>query len=594
MVTIKKVAVVFVFMGILGVSLVAQSVEDNWNDFIHYVKIGRFDLAQGYGQALIESDPDPLELLELSQENVKGYQYLVHVQQKGKNGQIVEITSDILDIIEKGRFEKRSDPAIIGEEIRRLSTTSRGYLKAVKRLQNAGEYAVMYMLDALADTTRKEEFASIVKALPQIGQPAIRPLVASLQTDNVAVKAEIVKALGKIGYPQSVPYLKYVAENDASMELRDMAEQSLRQIDPDMLAVPAARLFYHLAENYFDHVESLAAAKDANFANIWFWDEQQQRLRREKVDHAYFNELMAMRCCEWALKADPAFSHAIGLWLAAFCKAEATGVSMPDYFGPDHPSAMVYARTAGPEYVHQGLARAIKDNNPHIAFCMVQALSHTAGEKSLMYQVGLDQPIVQALQFDNRAVRYMAAIAIASANPRQPFPESRLVTEMLGQILARSESEPQLLWQADSADRYALRVAHAIFKLAQTRNPVIDLNLIQDTIIQATKDKEPQIQVLAADTLARLKSPAAQRAIADMAFHADNAMQVRLAAFEALTQSAKINTNLLDDDRIDMIYSLISSDQTDDAIQKAAAAVYGALNLPSTKAKDLILDQSKS
>ena len=42
------------------------------------------------------------------------------------------------------------------------------------------------------------------------------------------------------------------------------------------------------------------------------------------------------------------------------------------------------------------------------------------------------------------------------------------------------------------------------------------------------------------------------------------------------------------------IYSLVSSQQIDSELRSAAASAYGALNLPSRKVKDLILDQSRS
>ena len=42
------------------------------------------------------------------------------------------------------------------------------------------------------------------------------------------------------------------------------------------------------------------------------------------------------------------------------------------------------------------------------------------------------------------------------------------------------------------------------------------------------------------------------------------------------------------------IYELISKPDTDPALRAAAAAAYGALNLPSQKVKNLILDQAKS
>ena len=50
-----------------------RDVESDWNDFLHYTMIGRFDLAQGFGQRLLESNPDPLLMLELSEQNPKGY-----------------------------------------------------------------------------------------------------------------------------------------------------------------------------------------------------------------------------------------------------------------------------------------------------------------------------------------------------------------------------------------------------------------------------------------------------------------------------------------------------------------------------------------
>ncbi len=51
---------------------------------------------------------------------------------------------------------------------------------------------------------------------------------------------------------------------------------------------------------------------------------------------------------------------------------------------------------------------------------------------------------------------------------------------------------------------------------------------------------------------------------------------------------------MLVESMVDSIYTLISSDETDAELRSAAAAAYGALNLPSRKVKDLILDQAKS
>jgi HEAT repeat protein len=576
----------------------AQTLEENWNDYLHFTKIGRFELAQGYAQAVLNSNPNPVELLALSEANPQGYALLERVIETHPDPEMVELGKKVLDIIEQGRFIRRTDPKVILPEIDRLSKGARGFRTAVKRLQNAGEYAIPYMLDAIDDRSRKEEWDDIKRALPQIGRDAIRPLVAALQTNNVAVKTEIIRALGAIRYPQSMPYLKYIIENDDSLELRKLAQRSIGQIDPAALETSAAQLFYRLAENYYYHAQSLAPAEDAAFANIWFWDPAVRRLIREKVDKSYFNELMAMRTCEWALKADPEFGQAIGLWLAAYFKAESANVQkMPDYFGQGHAPAFVYATTAGPEYLHQALARALKDKNAYVALRAVEALAVTAGEKSLLYRLGIAQPLVQALSFNDRAVRYSAAIAIAQAGPKQKFPESKLIVQNLAEAITQNPQPPTEnpnAWNKQLADSYAVRAGRAMLKLAQTRNRVINLSAAQSALISATKDNRVDVQILAGQVLAHLESPDAQRSIAAMALDEKNTMIVRIAAFNSLAVSAKLNANLLDDNIVVAIYSLVSSLEIDPKLRSAAATAYGALNLPSRKVKDLILDQAKS
>ncbi len=575
----------------------AQTLEDNWNDFLHYTKIGRLDLAKGYAQAILVSNPDPVKLMELSKEYPAGYEILLRVVDSAPDAELVALSKLIIDIIERGKFTKRADPKNIVEEIKRLSSTERGLTMAVKRLQNAGEYAIPYMLDAMADPYRKEELPTIVLALPHIGKDAIRPLVAALQIENVAIKAEITKALGQIGYPQSQAYLKYVVENDQSSELRTLATNSIRQIDPKALEIPATYLFYRLAEQYYYHTESLAPAEEADFANIWFWDSAGQKLLRQQVSRSYFYELMAMRACEWALKADAGFGRAIGLWLAAFFKAQSTSVEMPDYFGTGHADALVYATTAGPGYLYQALARAVRDNDAYVALGAVEALATTAGQKTLLYRAGTAQPLIKALSFNNRAVRYSAAIAIAEAGPTGKFPESRYVVRNLAEALVSNPQSSAVdadIWDKGIADTYALRSAKAMLKVAQSRDSVIDISAAQRVLTNAINDKHPEIQILVGQILAHLNSPDAQRAIAVMALSEGNSLDVRISAFESLATSAKLNANILIEQIVDGIYTLISSSETDPELRSAAAAAYGALNLPSQKVKDLILDQAKS
>ena len=564
-----------------------QELEDDWNDFLHYTAIGRLDLAKGYGQRIIDNDPDPVELLALSEENTNGYRILLKMHDS--SDELRDVSSRILDIIEEGRFIRRSEPKIIIQEIKRLSSTIRGRIAAEQRLKNAGEYAIPFMLNALSDMSRTDEFANIATALPKIGRDAIRPLVTALQTDNVAVKAEIIRALGDIGYPQSLGYLKYIVENDQSSQLRDLAMEAVNKIDPSTGQLPAAELLFLHAKGYYDHNESLAPAEDYDYANIWFWDRENRSLTREEVEKNYFNELMAMRACEWALKADENIGKAIALWIAAFFKAESSGTTQPAYFGEKHLDAMAYAMTAGPEYLHQALEIAIQENNAYVALGIVEALAANAGETSLLYRIGMDQPLVKALRFNDRAVRYSAAIAIGAAGPQSDFVGSNLIVENLAEAISDNgsgELGPEL------ADLYAIRAIKVMLKLAMTRNKVANLSQGLSALITATRDSRKDMQILAGEVLARIPSPDAQQAIARIALSDENDLDVRIAAFESLAISAKLNARQLSDEQIDMIYSLISSSSTESRLRSTAASAYGALNLPSMKVKDLILDQA--
>jgi len=186
-------------------------------------------------------------------------------------------------------------------------------------------------------------------------------------------------------------------------------------------------------------------------------------------------------------------------------------------------------------------------------------------------------------------VRYSAAIAVAAAGPKEPFAESKLVVANLAEAIG---SKAQL--DKQTADSYALRSAQAMLKLALSRNPVINLSPAQNALVSAVNDERKQIQILSGQILAHLDSPGAQRAIAGMALDNNNAPDVRISAFNSLATSAKLNANMLVGPIVDAIYALISSADTPPELRSAAAAAYGALNLPSQKVKDLILDQAKS
>ena len=582
-------AVMFVIFLVVSTTFAAE-LKDEWNDFLHYTKIGRLDLARSYAQAIISRDPDPLAMLGFTLENPQGYEIMMMVHRLAPDKELSALTDKLIAIIEQGRFIRRSDPKLVVNEVKRLSAGDRGKMIAMKRLKDAGEFAIPFMLDPIGNPNRRSELPHVIWALPQIGQPGIRPLAAALQTDNPAVKSEVISALGAIGYPQALPYLKYVVEKEESTELKNAAMKSIREIDPAALSSSAAELFFRLAEKYYYHHASLGTTSKAGKSNVWFWDTSKRHLVWQPVATDYFNELMAMRCCEWALDADPEFGMAIGLWLAGFYKAESYGTAMPEYFGQTHASASVYATTAGPEYLHQALARAINDGNAAVALGTIEALIVTAGQKSIFSAVGAVQPLLTALTFDDNAVRSSAAIAIATAGPRGQFGESGMVVDNLAKAIDRGVEA-----NAEQATvQYGFRCVKALLTLANQGNRAFGLAPAQAALVKAVNQGNSEMKILGAQVLSHVDTPSAQQAIASVALGDSNDQALRIQAFAALAVSAKLNGSQIKDDTIAQMYDIISSEQAPADLRQAAATAFGALNLPSRKVKDLILDQAKS
>ncbi|KPK75083.1 MAG: hypothetical protein AMJ79_12550, partial [Phycisphaerae bacterium SM23_30] len=72
-----------------------------WDDFMHYAHIGRFDLAQDRGRALLKIEPDPELMLELAESERYQYSYrsLALMQE---NEALRDIATEIFKLVETG------------------------------------------------------------------------------------------------------------------------------------------------------------------------------------------------------------------------------------------------------------------------------------------------------------------------------------------------------------------------------------------------------------------------------------------------------------------------------------------------------------
>ncbi len=424
-----------------------DQVRQSWDELMHYSLIGRLDLAKEFGEALIASNPDPVYLLSLaeSERYTDSYRNLTTLQ---KNPELAEMAGKILKLLEDGRFQQRTDVQRIAVDVKRLSDTTRARMLALKRLQDSGEWAIPVMVQALRDAARGEEYANIKWALPQIGNAAVNPLVVVLQQcPELSIKLIVLDALGKIGYPAALPYIREVVEDEkASPELKAAAVSAMGRIlgAGNASAVPASILFERLARDYYQHLPSLQVPENQEKANVWFWKDE-GGLYFEPVPSGAFDELMTMRCCELSLRLDPALGTTISLWLSAFFRLEAEGFQQPEYFGTGHADADTYALTAGPEYLHRVLALALEHRNRPVALQAIRALQRNSGQKSLLLELESQQPLIKAINYPDREVRFSAALTLGKADPQANFQHSEMVIPIIAEALLQKGQKYAIL-----------------------------------------------------------------------------------------------------------------------------------------------------
>jgi len=410
-----------------------SSVASLFEDFLHFARLGKFQEARAFATTLLEQpDLDPVELLAIADRDRKSLNTLITVI---NNSSIGEEARRVLDVLHEGEHLRRQDPERINVNIEKLTGPPQTEYNAIQNLIDSGEYAVPWMVQALMDQGRQRLWPRIIRTLPQIGQPAVNPLVVVLEERDRNLRQNVIHALGDLGYAYAVPYLKkLLASEDIEEDTRAAAEQALTKIARRTgcrFRASGADEFIALGEQYYDEQGSLRADVRASSANIWYW--RDGFVQAVVVPRDIYGPIMAMRCAEEALLLDPGRAEAIALWLAADIRREArlgldveSGEVVEEELDatrpPGFPRAIYFARAAGARYCLDVLDRANRDQDTPVALGAIAALQTVAGATSLVEFRGAGQPLVQALQFPDAVVRIKAAIALAEARPKSGFP----------------------------------------------------------------------------------------------------------------------------------------------------------------------------
>jgi hypothetical protein len=431
------------------------------DDYLHYSLVNNVELAQANGQAILNANPAPKDLLAAFEDAANGRnprEIMIRDQQRPE---LRDVSSQLLDRLEEGYRSVARDPARIRADIERLDNGPRAYNNARDHLVAAGQFAAPLFIEYLENNSKASLHPYILRVMGEIGRPLMLPLLEALQVNDPGIRVELVKVIGEIGYPQALPTLRMIqADGATSGELKNAIDQAIGAIDKSGMAgtVSPATLFLKSANNYYDKKPSYQPLLMGEKTNpVWVFDKGLNNVAPLQVPTVIWTDVMALHNAEETLKLDGNNAEAISLWLSADLRRE---ISLPaGATDPTHdntkPEAAFYARAFGPLYVNPVLSKALDAHDVALALRAIDALEATGGISGLV-SASNGAPLVRALTYPDRDVRFHAAFALARANPAMSFPSAFRVVPTLAEALGSTEQPVALIVSPDEDTRNKL------------------------------------------------------------------------------------------------------------------------------------------
>jgi len=505
-----------------------DALADHFAQYLHFALIGKFEDADAHGKALLQLpivnplSPEAADrLVELTSrdEYKDSIDILLLVI---NNTPIAENAQKILDLVRQAHRRQRMNPTRINDSIQLLAGAPTQQMVGLERLRDSGEYAVPWLIEALADARQSRLHPFIVRALPQLGKRILNPMVQALSIPNAQVQRYVAEALGKIGYPQALPYLKRLASdpkaNDVARQTAGAAMAQIVVANPTVTEKPADQLFAELAEQYYYDQDSLLPDPREPATNVWF--ARNGTVEPIEVPQPIFMLVMCMRSCEASLQLSKNQPAVVALWLAADFRREARlgldvqsekVVETADLTRPkDFLRSVYFARIAGPQHCLLVLDRAIKDLDRDVALGAIAGLRPTAGPAILTGASGeTGLSLAKALQFPDLLVRTRAALALGAAMPSESFAGADEVAPILASALGLTGQKFYMLVDPDEAARKNIAEG-----LSRTGAKVIAVDRLNAGLTQAHKELTSLDGVFIASDVAQ---PSAVEAIRQLA-----------------------------------------------------------------------------
>ncbi|MHC5079774.1 MAG: HEAT repeat domain-containing protein [Planctomycetota bacterium] len=502
----------------LGLALFAGNPAWAQGDARGLLDAGKQAFLEGDYETAVKKFEEVMRLKPTNQEALHlreraGVEFLVEVLTKG--GKFKNFADWLLSRAELYDEERKSNPELIKEIIDDLmSDDMRRYEWALQRLAfEVGEYAAQELTKMLGNEVDAKSRERAVIALSRMGSQVALPVIECLNSKNIRQKQGAIIVLGNLGDLRAVADLKRLYEDPKEPpEVKDIASAALRNLarrEPGNLR-PAREYYYNKALLYFQNHPAIIKNYDRNWL-YWKWNEEKQEIQREKVPQWLYNFRLAEEACYDALDIDYTYTN---IW-PVLCLVNLAEYTESVLHLQDAPDAVkdkvkqiadvtfagwVGGLMGGVQALYDALDIALYSHDAPVAVSVIHALKETANEwgipkpgaappprpgastgKSgkagprprtpghpLLGPAGVPGaklgsrrawPLIEALTYPDKRVRYAAAVALVHIHNRSPllrrnkFMGQDRVIEVLIEALGESGARAILVGSPDVETR---------------------------------------------------------------------------------------------------------------------------------------------
>jgi len=433
----------------LGLSASAQDINDTFNEGVDLLQRGRRDEALAKFQAVLAMDPSNDAAYELW----KSTEHEIWIQLLLEGGDFQLIAQRLGQLSKLARAERANDADAIKELVGQLCAES----DAIQRRRiirdlsaNHGEFAVPYLLRALADPNDDDCRVITMHALTEMGTDVVPPLVEALATEDLLQRRNVVLTLGYIADPRAAGVLAALAVTDADDGVKTAATQSASRCGSNGNALES---FLRDGDDY--HHKRATVLRPHDYSSVvWEWD---GGLVPHTVPQVIYNDEMAKKCYYGALAISPESLEAragiarANVDLEAKLRALAqAGVDVEDLVAQAEEAALAVA-ASGLDALDLALRWSVLTDDAATGARLCRAIARMASAPTPGLQ--------DALASGDGALAGEAAVALGHIAVQAGTPASAYVVGALAEVTGREIVRIAVIVDADTERADIVRTA---------------------------------------------------------------------------------------------------------------------------------------